>query len=96
MQICSIFSERFEIHCMLSSSIQYFFLFFFSGLKLNLTKYKIARTGIPEGVPFTAFGMKCIDLRNEAIKVLGTDLSYNNTTTEESDFLIIVSNVQIC
>ena len=36
--------------------------------------------------------MKCIDLRNEAIKILRTYFSYNNTIKEESNFLKVVSN----
>ena len=39
-------------------------------------------------------GMKCTDLGNEAIKILGTYFSYNNTIKEESNFLKVVSHVQ--
>ena len=38
--------------------------------------------------------MKCIDLCNEAIKILGTFFSYNSRIKEECNFLKIVSNVQ--
>ena len=38
--------------------------------------------------------MKCIDLRNEAIIILGTYFSYNNTIKEESIFPKVGSNVQ--
>ena len=38
--------------------------------------------------------MKCIDLCNEAIKILGTFFSYNSRIKEESNFLKIVFNVQ--
>ena len=38
--------------------------------------------------------MKSTDLHNEAIKVLGTYFSYNNTIKEESNFLKVVSSVQ--
>ena len=40
-------------------------------------------------------GMRCIDLFNEAIKILGTYFSYNSRIKEECNFLKIVSNVQI-
>ena len=38
--------------------------------------------------------MKCTDLRNEAIKILGTHFSYSNTIKEEPNFFKVVSNVQ--
>ena len=39
-------------------------------------------------------GMRCINLCNEAIKILGTYILYNSWIKEESNFLKIVSNVQ--
>ena len=39
-------------------------------------------------------GMRCIDLCNEAIMVLGTYFSYNSWIKEEWNFLKIASNVQ--
>ena len=39
-------------------------------------------------------GMRCINLFNEAIKILGTYFSYNSRIKEECNFLKIVSNVQ--
>ena len=41
-----------------------------------------------------ACGMRCINLCNEAINILGTYFSYNSKTKEECNFLKIVSNVQ--
>ena len=38
--------------------------------------------------------MRCIDLCNEAIKILGTYFFYNSRIKEEWNFLKIVSNVQ--
>ena len=38
--------------------------------------------------------MRCNDLFNEAIKILGTYFSYNSRIKEECNFLKIVSNVQ--
>ena len=48
-------------------------LFFsdFLGLKRNTTKYEISEIGAPKGVQAAVCGMKCIDLGNEAIKILG-------------------------
>ena len=66
----------------------------FSGLKPNLTKCEIAGIESLKGVQVAVFGMRCIDLCNEAIKILGTYFSYNSRIKEECNFLKIVSNVQ--
>ena len=50
-----------------------FSLFF--GLKLDLTKFEIAGIGALKGVQVAVCGMKCIDLCNEAIKILDTYFS---------------------
>ena len=47
----------------------------FSGLKPNLTKCEIAGIGALKGVQVAVCGMRCIDLCNEAIKILGTYFS---------------------
>ena len=44
----------------------------FPGLKPNITKCKIAGIGAMKGVQMAVFGMKCIYLCNEVIKILGT------------------------
>ena len=44
--------------------------FFFLGLKPNLTKCVIAGIGALQGVQVAVCGMRCIDLCNEAIKIL--------------------------
>ena len=66
----------------------------FSRLKPNLTKCKIAGIGALKGVQVAICGMSCIDLCNEAIKILGTYFSYNSKIKEECNFLKIFSNVQ--
>ena len=66
----------------------------FSGLKPNLTKCKIAGIGALKRFQVAVCGMRCIDLCNEVIKVLGTYFSYNSRINEECNFLKIVSNVQ--
>ena len=43
-----------------------------SGLKPNLTKCEIGGIGALKGVQLAVCGMRCIDLCNEAIKILGT------------------------
>ena len=44
--------------------------FCFLGLKPNLTKCVIAGIGALQGVQVAVCGMRCIDLCNEAIKIL--------------------------
>ena len=38
--------------------------------------------------------MKCIDLRNEAIKVLGVYFSYNQKIKDDKNFYNVISNIQ--
>ena len=59
----------------------------FSGLKPNLTKCEIAGIGALKGVRVAVCGMRCIDLCNEAIKILGTYFSCNSKIKEECNFL---------
>ena len=66
----------------------------FSGLKPKLTKCKIAGIGALKRVQVSVCGMKCTDLCNETIKILGTYFPYNSRMKEECNFLKIVSNVQ--
>ena len=66
----------------------------FPGLKPNLPKCEIVGMGALKGVQLAVCGLKCTDLRNEAIAILATYFSYNNTIKEESIFLKTVSNVQ--
>ena len=47
----------------------------FSGLKPNTTKCEVAGVGVLKVVQVAVCGLKCIDLRNEAIKILGVDFS---------------------
>ena len=67
--------------------------FLFSGLKPNLIKCEIAGIGALKGVQVAVCGMKCIDLCNKAINILGTYFSHNSRIKEECNFLKIVSNV---
>ena len=66
----------------------------FSGLKSNLTRCEIVGIRALKGVQVAVSGMRCIDLCNEAIKILGTYFSYNSIIKEECNFFKIVSNVQ--
>ena len=43
---------------------------FFSGLKINKTKCKIAGIGVLKGVKLALCGMECVDLNSALIKTL--------------------------
>ena len=66
----------------------------FSGLKPNTTKCEVAGIGVLKGVQVTVCGIKCIDLRNEAIKILGVYFSYNQKIKDDKNFYNIISNIQ--
>ena len=64
-----------------------------SGLKPNTTKCEVAGIGVLKGAQVAVCGMKCIDLRNEAIKSLGAYFSYNQKIKDKNVYNII-SNMQ--
>ena len=47
----------------------------FSGLKPNKTKCEIAGIGVLNGVQVALCGMKCVNLNNETVKILGVYFS---------------------
>ena len=65
----------------------------FSGLK-PLSKCENAGFGVLKEVHVTDCGMRCIDLNNDTLKILGTHFSYNQKLKEERNFYISVTNIQ--
>ena len=65
----------------------------FSGLKPNTTRCEVAGIGVLNGVQVAVCGMKCTDLINETIKVLGAYFSYNQKIKDDKNFYNI-SNIQ--
>ena len=63
----------------------------FSRPKPNLTKCEIAAIVALKGVQVAVCGMRCIDICNEAIKILGTYFSYNSRIKDECNFLNLKS-----
>ena len=49
----------------------------FSGLNPNSKNSEIAGIGFLNGVHVALCGMKCVNLNNEAAKILGVQFSYN-------------------
>ena len=66
----------------------------FLGLKPNTTKYEVAGIGVLKGIQVAACSMKFINLRNEAIKILGVYFSYNQKIKDDRNFYNIISNIQ--
>ena len=60
-----------------------YFFSYFSGLKPNLTKSEIVGIGVLKGIQVTVCGLRCIDLNNDTLKILGTHFSYNEKLKEE-------------
>ena len=49
----------------------------FSGLTINKTKCEISRIGVLKGVKLALCVMKCVNLNNDVIKILGIYYSYD-------------------
>ena len=58
----------------------------FSGLKLHKTKCEIAGIGALNGVQVALCGMKCVNLNNETVKILGVHFSYNKNLEQDKNF----------
>ena len=66
----------------------------FSGLKPNFSKCAITGIGVLKGFQVAVSGMRCVDLKNDTLKILGTHFSYNEKLKEERNFYTIVTNIQ--
>ena len=60
--------------------------FKFSGLKPNKIKCKIASICVLNGVQVALCGMKCVNLNNETVKILGVHFSYNKNLEQDKNF----------
>ena len=67
----------------------------FSGLKINKTKCEIAGIGVLKGVKLGLCGMKCVNLNNGVIKILGICYSYDEKLENEKNFLNHIIKLQI-
>ena len=66
----------------------------YSGLKPNFSKCEIAGIGSLKEVEVAVYGIKCVNLKINVIKILGIHFSYNNKLNMEKDFLTVASNIQ--
>ena len=46
-------------------------------IKTKFKKSEIAGVGVLKGIQVVVCGMRCIDLNNDSLKILGTHFSYN-------------------
>ena len=58
----------------------------FSGLKLHKTKCEIRGIGVLNGVQVALCGMKCVNLNNKTVKILGVHFSYNKNLEQDKNF----------
>ena len=72
----------------------FFFFSYYFVLKPNLKKYEIAGIGALKGVQVTVCGLRCIDLNNDTLKILGTHFSYNGKLKEEKKIYKTVTDIQ--
>ena len=61
----------------------------FSGLKPNLSKCEITGIRVMKGVQVAVCGMRCVDLKNDTLKILGIHFSYNEKLIEERNFFLL-------
>ena len=63
------------------------FFSYFSELKPNLRNSEVAGIGVLKGVQVAVCDMRCIDLNNNTLRILGIHFSYNKKMKEEKKFL---------
>ena len=74
--------------------VDVFHLFlFFSGLKPNLKKSEITAIGALKGVQVAVCGLRCADLNNDTLNILGTHFPYNEKLKEEKKTVTDIQRV---
>ena len=66
----------------------------FLELKPNKTKYEIAGIGVLNGVQEALCGMKCVNLNNETVKILGIHFSYNKNLEQDKNFSKHIAKIE--
>ena len=62
----------------------------FSGLKANTEKFEIAGICSLNRVTVAVIGLKCVDLSNDTIKILGIRFSYNEKVQMQNNFITTI------
>ena len=65
-----------------------------SGLKGSIGKREIAGIDSLKGVTNAVCGLKCVDLSNDTIKILGIYFSYNKKVQMQNNFLTTTKKIQ--
>ena len=65
-----------------------------SGLKGSIGKCEIAGIDSLKGVTNAVCGLKCVDLSNDTIKILGIYFSYNKKVQMQNNFLTTTKKIQ--
>ena len=67
---------------------------FFSGLKPNKSKFKIAGIGVLKRVQMALCGMECVNLKTNTIKILGIHFSYNRSLENDKNCSIHIIKIE--
>ena len=65
----------------------------FSGLKPNKSKCEIAGIGVLKGVKVALCGMRCVNLHEDTIKILGIHYSYNKQLENDDNFKTYIAKI---
>ena len=66
----------------------------FSSLKPNKSKSEIAGIGVLKGVKVTLFGMRCVNLHEDTIKILEIHYSYNKQLENDENFKKYITKIE--
>ena len=64
----------------------------FSGLNPNKTKYECI--SVLNGVQVVLCGMKCVNLNNKTVKILGVQFSYNKNLEQDKNFCEYIVKIE--
>ena len=71
----------------------FYFFSYFSGLKSNLEKSETAGIRALKGVQVVVCVLRCINLNNDTLNILGTHFSYYEKLKEEKKFYQTVTDI---
>ena len=66
----------------------------FFGLKPNKSKCEIAGIGVLKGVKVALCGMRCVNLHEDTIKILGIHYSYNKQLENDENFKKYIAKIE--
>ena len=66
----------------------------YSGLAANTDKCEICGIGVKRGVNIALCGMKCVNLTNDSIRILGVHFSYDQEIVKGKNFLNVIESIE--